>query len=114
MIREVPYFNKFIKGEVDKNLFELPKCNYCKDHNDSESQVYCFQCNRYLCNICLENRNKFTQLEHITVQQKLNYEYRCKNQGHEEYILDRYCKKCNILFSDQNLKEKYFFKGEYY
>ena len=90
------YFKKFINDNINDNLFDLDICNYDNHNEEKRSILYCFQCNKYICESCLNNiHNKFGQLNHSTIKQKIINEYYCKEPGHEEYILDHYCLKCN-------------------
>ena len=94
-IKDIPYFDKFIHEE-DQNLFKLPICNYYKNH-EKKSIIYCFQCNKYLCESCLElHKGIITGNNHFFIKQKIQNVFYCKKQGHENYILDQYCEKCNV------------------
>ena len=95
-IEECNYFDKF-KENINDELFELNNCNYENHEEDARAKLYCFQCDKYICESCLNNihnRNQQTK-RHSTIIQKIRTEYYCRKLGHEEYILDRYCPKCN-------------------
>ena len=96
-IEEYSYFDKFINNK-NAQLFELNPCNYENHEISQESSIYCFQCDKYICESCLNNiHNKNLQTKkHSTTKQKIKSVYYCKQPGHEEYILDHYCTKCNI------------------
>ena len=97
----VDYFNKFINGNDNDNLFQLPQCNYNRNHS-AKSILYCFKCNKYLCNDCSNNHNELFQGErHVTINQRISHQYYCNKQGHEENVLNRFCLKCdNYLCCD--------------
>ena len=96
-IKDISYFNKFIDKNIEnEKLFDLPQCNYRENH-EAESILYCFQCSKYLCKECLNIHNmNAIGIKHTTIKQKISNQYYCPKEGHEEYILDRYCTKCNI------------------
>ena len=90
----IDYFNRYININEKDDLYSLPYCNF-KEHNE-KAILYCFKCNKYLCNDCLRNHNAiFKEKGHITIKQKINHKYFCENEGHEENILNRFCTKCN-------------------
>ena len=91
---DIEYFNKFINVNENDELFTLPNCNY-RNH-EAQSILYCFKCNKYLCNDCLNRHNEMPQgREHTTIKQKISHQYFCSKRGHEENILNRFCLKCN-------------------
>ena len=96
-IKDISYFDKFIDKNIEnEKLFDLQKCNYRENH-EADSILYCFQCSRYLCKECLIIHNMTAiGIKHTTIKQKISNQYYCPKEGHEEYILDRYCTKCNI------------------
>jgi len=96
-IKDFSYFDKFIDKNIEnEELFELPQCNY-KENHEAESILYCFQCSKYICKDCLNIHNMSAiGKKHTTIKQKFANQYYCPKEGHEEYILDRYCMKCNI------------------
>ena len=96
-IKDISYFDKFLNKNIEnENLFDLPQCDY-KENHEAESVLYCFQCSRYLCKECLNIHNMSAfGIKHTTIKQKITNQYYCQKEGHEEYILDRYCTKCNI------------------
>ena len=97
-IKEYHYFDKFIKNNNDDKLFDLGNCNFIEDHDKNQrSTLYCFQCEKYLCESCLKNiHDKNSKMRgHSKVKQKIKNDYFCRINGHEEYKLDRYCTKCN-------------------
>ena len=90
----IDYFNRYININEKDDLYSLPYCNF-KEHNE-KAILYCFKCNKYLCNDCLRYHNAiFKEKGHITIKQKINHKYFCENEGHEENILNRFCTKCN-------------------
>ena len=99
-IKDFSYFKKFTKNNEDNNLFALPNCDY-KEQCKSESILYCFQCSKYICQKCFETHKEVPHRKnHLFVEQKIEHQYYCKKEGHEEYLLDRFCTKCeNYLCS---------------
>ena len=96
-IKDISYFDKFLNKNIEnEKLFDLPQCNFRENH-EAESILYCFQCSRFLCIECLNIHNMSNiGIKHTTIKQKITNQYYCPKEGHEEYILDRYCTKCNI------------------
>ena len=96
-IEEYSYFDKF-RNNINDQLFELNLCNFDNHEEDKRAILYCYQCDKYICESCLNNiHNKIPQSrKHATIKQKIKSEYYCKKPGHEDYILDHYCTKCNI------------------
>ena len=93
--KEISYFNRFININENDNLFELPRCDYKRNHL-SRAISYCFNCSKYLCRECLDSHNEIFQgREHTTINQKIQHQYFCKKPGHEENILNRFCFTCN-------------------
>ena len=75
-IYKFDYFKRFINIKENDDLFDLPNC-YKKKHS-SKANIYCFKCNKYLCNDCLESHNEFFEGEkHDTINQKINHQYFC-------------------------------------
>ena len=109
---DIIYFEKYISSNNIKD--ELPKCSYNINH-ESKAVKYCFKCTKYLCEQCIENHNiSFQNKSHILLEQKLENQYYCNKEGHNEYIYDRYCQKCqNYLCShcicEHDKDEIYFF-----
>ena len=65
----IDYFNRYININEKDDLYSLPYCNF-KEHNE-KAILYCFKCNKYLCNDCLRNHNAiFKEKGHITIKQK--------------------------------------------
>ena len=97
---EINYFKRFTNNEKD-NLFTLPNCNYNRNHISTAIE-FCFKCNKYLCQECLNNHNEtFEGQRHTTIKQRINHQFYCNKQGHEDNILNRFCTKCNnYLCSD--------------
>ena len=110
-IEDIKYFEKYISVN---NLDELPKCSYNINH-ESKAVKYCFKCTKYLCEQCIENHNiSFQNKPHILLAQKLNNQYYCNKEGHDEYIHNRYCQKCESYLCPQCIcehdkNEIYFF-----
>ena len=93
IIENLSYFDKYISSD-NNNFPELPKCSYNEKH-ELKALQYCFKCTKYLCEKCLENHNvSFQNKSHILLQQKMENHYYCTEEGHSEYIYDRFCKKC--------------------
>ena len=94
-IKNRDYFDKFINDNINTNLFDLDNCNYVNHEEEKRATIYCFQCEKYICNDCLENIHNISHRQrHSTIKQKVLNNYYCKELGHEEYILERYCTKC--------------------
>ena len=90
----IDYFNRYIKLNEKDDLFNLPNCNF-KDHLE-KAILYCFKCSKYLCKDCLKSHDEiFKEKGHITIKQKIKHKYFCEKEGHEEYILNKFCLKCN-------------------
>ena len=110
------YFNKFINGNNNDDLFILPQCNFNRNH--SRAILYCFKCNKYLCQECSNIHNEaFQGKGHITISQRISHQYYCKKQGHEENILNRFCLKCeDYLCCDcrcsHSDEDKYYFNDD--
>jgi len=93
IIKDISYFKKFIKKSKEEKI-DLPNCTYNKNHK-SKSTKYCLQCNKYLCGDCIKNHKiSFEGKNHLMIQQEIQNRYYCQKEGHQEYILERYCKKC--------------------
>jgi len=93
IIKDISYFKKFIKKSKEENI-DLPNCTYNKSHK-SKSTKYCLQCNKYLCEDCIENHKiSFEGKNHLMIEQKIQNKYYCQKENHQEYILERYCKEC--------------------
>ena len=91
----IDYFNRFINVNENDDLFTLPICNFGVHHN-VQAILYCFKCDKYLCNDCLERHDEFFQGRgHITINQKIKHQYFCAKSSHEENVLNLYCLKCN-------------------
>jgi hypothetical protein len=99
-IKDISYFDKFIYAKKD-NFPELPKCSYNEAH-ESQSIKYCFQCTKYLCDKCIDiHKISFKDKTHILIDQKMDNQYYCDKEGHNEYIFDRYCNKCETYLCSQ-------------
>ena len=117
IIKDYSYFEKFLKKneKINDKIFDLPKCNYNNDHQ-SKSNLYCFQCSKYLCNECINIHEVSTRgKNHLTIKQNIYHQYYCPKNGHEEYLLDRYCTQCNVYLCplckhEHNKNEMYCFE----
>jgi len=93
IIKDISYFKKFIKNSKEEKI-DLPNCTYNKNHK-SKSSKYCLQCNKYLCDDCLEyHRISFEGKKHLMIQQKIQNKYYCQKEHHQEYKLEKYCIEC--------------------
>ena len=116
-IKNITYFDKFLKELVDNNFIDLPNCSYNKEHN-CKSDKYCFQCTKYLCEDCIKiHKISFGDKNHILIGQKMANQYYCSKDGHTEYIYNRFCTECNIYLCpqcgcDHNNEEIYFFDNK--
>ena len=94
MIKDISYFKKFIKNYKEEKI-DLPNCTYNKNHKLKSSKYYCLRCTKYLCEDCLKNHTiSFEEKNHLMIKQKINNQYYCQKEDHQEYILERYCKEC--------------------
>ena len=94
-IRDYSYFEKFMKNIEKESWTDLPKCTFDKNH-DSQSLEYCFQCTKYLCKECISTHNtSLGDKNHIFIKQKIDNQYYCHKEGHNEFILYKYCTECN-------------------
>jgi len=117
--KDFSYFDRF-RNENDKNnqfLNDMPNCNFNKNH-ETKSILYCFQCSKYLCEECKKTHDIIYQdKNHNSIKQKIEHNYYCKNDGHQEYILDSYCIKCKTYLcskclTNHNRHKIYTFKKE--
>ena len=75
--KDFSYFiNKYCKNIEEENLIDMPKCNYNKSHQ-LNSILYCFQCEKYLCEECINIHNiSFEDKNHFFIKQRINnYSY---------------------------------------
>ena len=103
--KDFSYFDRY-RNENDKNnqfLNDMPNCNFNKNH-ETKSILYCFQCSKYLCEECKKTHDIIYQdKNHNSIKQKIEHNYYCKNDGHQEYILDSYCIKCKTYLCSKCL-----------
>ena len=113
-IKNITYFDKFMKELEDNNFIDLPNCSFNKEHN-YKSFKYCIQCTKYLCKDCIKIHNiSYGEKNHILIGQKMENQYYCSKEGHTEYIIDHFCTKCNDYLCpkckcEHNQKEIYSF-----
>ena len=111
IIKDISYFNKFYQNEK----VDMPKCNYNKNHQFN-SNLYCFQCEKYLCEECIKIHNiSFEGKNHIFIKQKMNNQYYCNKNGHSQYIIYKYCTLCYDYLCSQckcEHKDSYIYNFE--
>jgi len=102
VIKDFSYFNnKYYKSIEKEDWIEMPKCNYNKNHQ-LKSVLYCFQCEKYLCEECINIHNiSFEDKEHIFIKQRINNNFYCKKTGHTKFIKYRYCTLCKDYLCSQ-------------
>ena len=84
-----------------------PKCiNYCFKHTNILANIYCQNCNLYMCNICYSYHLAF-EPTHITTDHNDNNNsaYYCKM--HPEQNMDFYCEECKVNLCIQCSKKRH-------
>ena len=84
-----------------------PKCiNYCFKHTNIIANIYCQNCNLYMCNICYSYHLAF-EPTHITTDHNdsNNGSYYCKM--HPEQNMDFYCEECKVNLCIQCSKKRH-------
>ena len=91
-IKEYSYFNKTNSNKIHN----LPMCTFNKEHK-SQSIKYCVKCTKYLCKECIPyHKISFEGKNHVLINQRIYNKYYCNEDGHRDYILNRYCKECEV------------------
>ena len=75
------------------------KCSY-KDHKDNDAISYCSKCQIYMCNKCINSHsNLFNNHDLYKLEKKIDDIFNdfCKEENHNNNILEYYCKTHNQL-----------------
>jgi len=75
------------------------KCSY-KDHKDNDALSYCSKCQIYMCNKCINlHSNLFNDHDLYKLESKFEDVFTgfCKEENHNNYKLEYYCKTHNQL-----------------
>ena len=92
--KNISYFDKFMNN-INNEFTDMPKCNYNHSH-EIKSISYCFYCTKYLCENCIQNHNiAFKENNHLLINQRIKNKYYCQKEGHQDFILFKYCTLCN-------------------
>ena len=100
--KDFSYFiNKYCKNIEEENLSDMPKCNYNKSHQ-LNSILYCFQCEKYLCEECINIHNiSFEDKKHIFIKQRINNGFYCNKNDHNKFLKYQYCTLCKDYLCSQ-------------
>lgn len=88
-IKDISYFDKF--RETD--LYNLPECTFIKGH-DKKAIKYCMNCQKYLCEECIELHYISFKEMHILLEERVDTEIYCKKEEHNNSKFNRYCLQC--------------------
>lgn len=74
-------------------------CTFNNSHSEIESINYCYHCNKWLCQLCIDHHKlNDTTKTHSIIQKEIFLNTKCFN--HKDKSVASYCYQCNISICD--------------
>ena len=78
--------------DISKYITEDYECSICKQSSNTRKIIYCYQCNEYYCDKCLNTHNNDNNKSHNIIN-VIEKNIKCKLH---HKIYDKYCFKCKL------------------